>query len=394
MADAEYTWDDPVIIFSESSEIKEIALTFDQLGRPLVFYRIGTDQLYLYWFNALTSQNESKFIGVGHSPVAGFDIINDTSDPTSDAMIFYVRNNTAYMRIQREDYNVEYDSGVTLPDLKLNSSGMRVDGRFQVVYTYSGPNQGVTSPEDPEGTDPGSDPDPGIDPEDPGLPENQTPADMDYVYKNTGWATGSVLVANTVKINGNDTFNLGFEIVENGLGYNIGGLTTYYVFGADTFDGFARNLQCLAYIDHARNNVMFMVWRSTSGVNYHLPVKDMNTLKGVWEFEFTGSRIKLYLNGVLKAEDNNTAGSFSETGRLTFGGIRHVLRRDSNQPGNIFGSAMSFDGVVRDCWIDHPNYGKVEWPVTTYNTEIQPSDPVSEHTLFIVNHKSSNWIPE
>jgi hypothetical protein len=385
-------WDTSVDLFTEESEIKEIALTFDQLGRPLVFYRIGNDQLYLYWFNAKTSQNESKYIGVGKNPVAGFDIVDDTSDASSDAMLFYVRNDTAFMRIQREDYDVEYNTGVTLPELRLSSSGMRVDNRFQVIYGYSGPKQSVVSPSNPGGTPPGGDPDPGIDPNDPGLPGIQPPIDAKFAYTNGGMHTGSVLVANTVKVNGNDNFNLGFEIVSHGSGHKMGDIYGFYVFGADTWDGFSRNLYGMAYISHQYNYVRFMVWRSSSSLTYTFQMKNTTSLVGKWRFEFVGTTAHMYFNDELKATDIYTStGPFDGSGRLTFGGVRHVFQGDNNKVGDIISSTISFDGALRNCWIDHPNYGRLDWAIDNFNDPIQPSVPAG-HDLKIMNHKSSNWI--
>ena len=65
-------WGAETLLFNEPELIKQIALTFDQLGRPLVFYRVGADTLKLYWYNPVLEQNELKVLAQGEQPNAGF----------------------------------------------------------------------------------------------------------------------------------------------------------------------------------------------------------------------------------------------------------------------------------------------------------------------------------
>ena len=148
-------WDSATVLFQESGEISDIGLTFDQLGRAMVFYQVGNN-LYLFWYDPTLEAQTVAFISTGTSLEAGFDIINNTSDPDSDAMIFYTRSNNICMRIQRERWEIEHakeiflDDGVTpVTGLELVSSGMRVDNRYQVVYRYrlvEGEDGGYTPP--------------------------------------------------------------------------------------------------------------------------------------------------------------------------------------------------------------------------------------------------------
>lgn len=129
-------WGEPIELFNESGTVWEISLTFDQLGRPLVFYRISADTLKLYWYNPVLEQTELKALAQGIDPNAGFDAPQDTGQSYSDAMLFYVRENIIYMRIQRDRFETEYVTPSIGDNVELRSSGMRVDNRYQVVYRH------------------------------------------------------------------------------------------------------------------------------------------------------------------------------------------------------------------------------------------------------------------
>ena len=129
-------WGEPIELFNESGTVWEISLTFDQLGRPLVFYRISADTLKLYWYNPVLEQTELKALAQGIDPNAGFDAPQDTGQSYSDAMLFYVRDDIIYMRIQRDRFETEYVTPSIGDNVELRSSGMRVDNRYQVVYRH------------------------------------------------------------------------------------------------------------------------------------------------------------------------------------------------------------------------------------------------------------------
>lgn len=123
-------------LFNEPLPIEQISLTFDQLGRPLVFYRVGEDTLKLYWYDPVAQQNTLTIFGQGIDPLASFDFPQDTGQSFTDALLFYVRDNRIYMRVQRDRYAIEYSASDVIPGVRLRSAGLRVDNRFQVEYTF------------------------------------------------------------------------------------------------------------------------------------------------------------------------------------------------------------------------------------------------------------------
>jgi hypothetical protein len=123
-------------LFNELLPIEQISLTFDQLGRPLVFYRVGEDTLKLYWYDPVAQQNTLTAFGQGIDPLASFDFPQDTGQPFTDVLLFYVRNDKIYMRVQRDRYAIEYPASDVIPGVRLRSAGLRVDNRFQVEYVF------------------------------------------------------------------------------------------------------------------------------------------------------------------------------------------------------------------------------------------------------------------
>lgn len=129
-------WGEGTTLFNSQDGIAEISLTFDQLGRPIVFFRINEDDIKLYWYNPVTEVSEVKDLGKGNYPNARFDVIDNSGVQYSDAMLFYVRDDTIYMRVQRDRYDVEYVTPATGRNMRILSSGINVNNRFQVSYKY------------------------------------------------------------------------------------------------------------------------------------------------------------------------------------------------------------------------------------------------------------------
>lgn len=130
------TWSAPQVLFTETSPILDISLSFDSVGKPLVFYKRGTE-LVLWFYDSQIGSNTIKTITTnGITPIINFDYINNTSDQNSDVLMFYVVNDVAYMRLQRDRFDIEYPTGVNYPDLRLEKSGINVDNRFQVNYSF------------------------------------------------------------------------------------------------------------------------------------------------------------------------------------------------------------------------------------------------------------------
>lgn len=130
------TWSSATLIFAEVEEIEAIDFTFDQLGREIIFYQVGTE-LRLWYFDSLASAFIKRVIEtVAEQPICGFDLINDTSDPMSDAHLFYIKDDEILERRQRDRYDIVYPSGTEYMTMKLLSCGMSAGNKFQAEYVY------------------------------------------------------------------------------------------------------------------------------------------------------------------------------------------------------------------------------------------------------------------
>lgn len=130
-------YDSPSVVFNEPLEIAHIALTFDQLGRALVFYRTGASDLKLYWFDPVLETNTVKSIGSGTYPTACFDYPTNTNLDFTDAHIFYINSaGLVKNRVQRDRFETEYQvqrAGVDLSGARIVSAGLTTGNRLQVV---------------------------------------------------------------------------------------------------------------------------------------------------------------------------------------------------------------------------------------------------------------------
>lgn len=106
--------------------------TFDQNGRPLVFFDSGTD-LMLWWYDPLLGTTTTTIFGVGNNPFAVFDVKYGVATEYSDVLLFYIRDNIIYYRVQRDRYAIEYQTPV-IDATKILAADMAIDYRLQLVY--------------------------------------------------------------------------------------------------------------------------------------------------------------------------------------------------------------------------------------------------------------------
>jgi len=142
------TWSSPIILFEETEEIDILDFSFDQLGREVVFYKVGTE-LRLWFFDSSAIPSgyvKIVLIANGNWPHVNFDLIYDTSDPLSDVILCYVKNNSIYKRIQRDRYEIEYPTGVSHEGVKIESAGLNKNNKFQIVYIYKDLRDGGMKP--------------------------------------------------------------------------------------------------------------------------------------------------------------------------------------------------------------------------------------------------------
>jgi len=353
-------WDLAVPLFSDAAEVEQIALTFDQLGRPLVFYRTGTNTLKLYWYDPVLGESVNVVIATGVDPLAGFDFPRDTGQSFTDALLFYVRADTVYMRVQRDRFATEYVCPASEFGLTLTGNGLRIDNRYQVDYQY-----------------------PATDYVPPIVPVPPMTVTGDYYYLNS-W--GNCLITNYKLDVVNDPFKLGFKVrdaffpryTETGGDSQLNYKQYQVMFGSDG----RRQFYCFISRDTRNNQAYINLWRGGGELSATF---DLDNFNGEWEFEFRGlnPRVTITKDGVVLFDDrlasprpNNAAQTL-----ITFAGGLYPTN-------NI--NTYQFHGVQYDCWLEHDG-NRIDWAVQTRGEAVQPSVPAGTD-MTIHNHRVQNWV--
>jgi hypothetical protein len=355
-------WSAPTVLFNEPEPIKQISLSFDQLGRPVVFYRVGDDTLKLYWYDPVQQAAVLTVLTTGIDPTAQFDYPHDTGKSFTDILLFYVRDNAIYMRIQRDRFAVEYATPVAGERLGVNivSAGFRSDNRFQVEYRAA-----AECPVDPA--------------------PMPTVVVVGKGYYRNSW--GSCLKSNYALNVVNDPFKLGFAVRDAFYPrYHEKPLTQgafkqgQYMFGCDAQDG-RRQFYCYIERDTRNSSAIINLWRGGRELSALFVLDDFN---GEWEFHFNGLSpvVAIYKDGQMIL---NEALATPDPGKaavtpITFAGAVYPNSVDS----------YPFHGAVYNCWIEHNN-NRTDWAVNSKGQEAQPSVPEGTD-MTILNHRAQNWI--
>jgi hypothetical protein len=122
------------LIITEPVTVKRVALAFDQNANDTIAWVTENDDLKLRFFNGALPGYVVLNIGDAQDVTLTMDMKYHPSSPTSDILMFYIRDNAIYYRVQRDLYAIEYSTPVTSGASRLIDSGMRKDYRFQVKW--------------------------------------------------------------------------------------------------------------------------------------------------------------------------------------------------------------------------------------------------------------------
>lgn len=125
-------------------ECKRLSATFDQNGKPAVFFDTGSE-LRLWWYDPVLGAVTTSVFGEGSYPFAVFDLKYGVGTSYSDVLLFYVRDGAIFYRVQRDRYAIEYATPVTADAVFIKEADMAVDYRLQLLYRYR--DTGFTPPE-------------------------------------------------------------------------------------------------------------------------------------------------------------------------------------------------------------------------------------------------------
>lgn len=371
-------WMAPVTLFNETLPIQQISLTFDQLGRPLVFYRVGEDTLKLYWYDPVAQQNVLTNFGIGKDPTACFDFPQDTGQSFTDALLFYVRDDQVFMRIQRDRYAIEYPCPAIQPGLKINSAGLRVDNRLQVAYQFK--DDGYVPPVVP--VPPVVIIPPGDDTEPP--PEVPVIIGRDYYLQPyiSAIHTAAPLISNRYN------WQAGFSL--RGYASSSTGIKALLSQGTNNMP--------LSFAPAVRlaSSLLVAYFRSQAGVNgtfvvringrEHFFVSSEPLQDGVYELTAAGNSFSIARNGnVIAAGNIMAAPNANDNGPLAFGSNVHLFNNNI-VPGPGY---SAIEGYIYNAWLD-AGETRYDWPLLDKGEPLQPSVPPGQ-PITLNQHRPENW---
>lgn len=375
-------------LFNEPLPIQQISLTFDQLGRPLVFYRVGEDTLKLYWYDPIAQQNVLTNFGAGKDPTACFDFPQDTGQSFTDVLLFYVREDQVFMRVQRDRYAIEYPCPATQQRLKINSAGLRVDNRLQVVYEFK--DDGYTPPviepppvivvPPPEPEDPPPSPPPGA-----------VVITGRHYYKLPQYL--AALITEQPVITNRYNWSAGFSlrgvdasksnsaaILSQSASVSVSALAAHTMYPVSLFIYYSQRLVGTNGLFYARVNRREFYYPANE------PLQD-----GRYEITAGNGTLTIKRDGRVVASGALTIARHVENdddAPLTFGS---AVRRFSDSQGQRVYQPIgrSINAEVYNAWAIAGG-AKIEWPLNSSGSVDQPSK-TGNNPINIVEHRSENW---
>lgn len=346
-------WDIPTELFDETDPIKEISLSFDQLGRPIVFYRTSLNTLRLYWYDPVIQENTITNLAIGNYPTAVFDYPSDTNQAFTDVMLFYVRDGSLYVRIQRERYLVEHDLGIYQFGMKIISAGFTVENKVQVVYEYLGSCDVITIPPINGGT---------------GYLFGRKPD----TYKDLIPYIDSGLTVDTIE----DEIKFGFtlsSVDENTVSFTVAGSNVLY------------DLKVTLHGSAALNSTICNIWRSYREYNIVLPVVGV---AGEWEFRLS----HITANGEILHNGEVVYSGYIPLGQIKYRNTKapFFFAGGKANPGvsNIYGC----NAVMSNVWLEVN--GERKTSTIRYVYEIMQSYTEGGGAMQIINYRKNDWIFE
>lgn len=111
-----------------------IDLTFDQLDRPVYVMENILGEIWLYWYNPVSNQQEFTLITSGNNPCCTLDDRRIELSSIADIFIFYQRGDLVFYRLQRDRYLIEYPVYHNKTEVILETCGMGTNLRLTLRY--------------------------------------------------------------------------------------------------------------------------------------------------------------------------------------------------------------------------------------------------------------------
>lgn len=126
-----YEGDLPVI-FSDTGSLTGTDIAFNRDNRIAVCYEEAAG-VGLNYYNPLFDARVDLPIAGASSPKLVYDAPGNVVDPNAELLLFYVHDNKVYMRLETENFGVEYYTGRTAPGIYIDSVGMTTTNKLQLI---------------------------------------------------------------------------------------------------------------------------------------------------------------------------------------------------------------------------------------------------------------------
>ena len=107
--------------------VTALSFSFDLSMRPIVTY-LANEHCYLWWYDTAVSKQITSNLGTGITfPQLALDEHRDMQSSNADVIFSYIKNNKAYLRLQRERFLIEHEIAAAK---RLVQIGMMTNQRF------------------------------------------------------------------------------------------------------------------------------------------------------------------------------------------------------------------------------------------------------------------------
>ena len=111
-------------------DVIALSFAFDINMHPLIAY-VANNQCYLWWYDSSQSAQVTTEWGNCTFPQLSLDDKRSSQSANADVIFSYIKNNTLYMRIQRERFQIEHKLAKAK---RLIQIGMMTNFRFGFAF--------------------------------------------------------------------------------------------------------------------------------------------------------------------------------------------------------------------------------------------------------------------
>jgi hypothetical protein len=113
-------------------DCSSIDFCFDQLDRIFTVRQKSNGEVWIYYYDSLTSTMLDRKLADGANPCCAMDDVRVSMSNTSDILVFYQQDELIFFHQQRDRYLTQYPVPHTQVNILLDTCGMSTANRFTV----------------------------------------------------------------------------------------------------------------------------------------------------------------------------------------------------------------------------------------------------------------------